>query len=58
MVELSGTERTDDLIEAGADPRDLGRGDPRHSYQCGDEVVNGTGGHTGGAGLHHTAYNA
>jgi hypothetical protein len=53
VVEAAGAERPDDLVEAGADARHLGLGDPRFDAQRGDQVVDGAGGHAVDVGLDH-----
>src|SRR3954471_20276603 len=44
VVQAAGSERGDHLVQAGADPGDLGPGDPRVDPQRGDQVVDGAGG--------------
>jgi len=53
VVQPSGAERGDDLVQPGADPRDLGLGDPGVDPQRGDQVVDGSGGDPADVGLHH-----
>jgi hypothetical protein len=45
-------ERTHRLIQAGADPRHLGLGDPGVDAQSGDQVIDRTGGDPVHVGLH------
>jgi hypothetical protein len=45
VVEPPGPERGDDLVETGADPRDLGLGDAAVSTQGPDQVVDLAGAH-------------
>jgi len=53
VVQRSGAERTDLLVQAGADPGDLGLADPRVRAHRFDEVVDAAGGHAVDVGLHH-----
>ena len=53
VVQRPGAERADDLVQAGADPRDLGLGDPGVDAQRLDQVVDAAGRDAVDVGLHH-----
>jgi hypothetical protein len=52
VVQPARPERGHDLIETGADPRDLRLGHPRVDAEGGDQVVDGAGGDAADVGLH------
>ncbi len=53
MVQGAGAERAHGLVQPGADPRDLGLGDPRVDAHRLDQVVDTAGGDALDVGLHH-----
>ena len=53
VPERAGPERTDRLIQAGADPRHLGLGDARVHSKRGDQVVHRASRDPVDVGLHH-----
>ena len=53
LVEVAAGERANLSIEVGADPGQLGLGDPGIGAECFDEVVDLPGRDTMQVGLHH-----
>jgi hypothetical protein len=53
VPERASAERADDLVQAGADPRYLGLGDPGLDTHRLDQVVDRAGGDAAHVGLHH-----